>query len=304
MVRATWQLFCEVRWLSAVREYTHLGLYICTYRPLLHSALFVFTAPTAGRVRKFKGCLAQTDRVFSGAVKVVEEEEEEEARDKGAIWPQQRDSQTNINCTRSWGSEYLLGLLLSIARCVYCKDVTHTEQWEHWILGSVEPNERLCRPAPTFVRLCVCMSVVLACVCVCARTFFRDGSSRNTFLSQTVVCSSQDIFFAMHDSHYLQKWIHAHFKLQIRGVRGVCAVQPSEPQTKRREQRFIKSTLSLQSVPFIGCEDSSRLRCGSCSEMTWLWAIFPFWRNNSHTSKSRTKLWAEIILKKCYIHIL
>lgn len=194
MVRATWQQFCEVRWLSAVREYTHLGLYICTYRPLLHSALFVFTAPTAGRVRKFKGCLAQTDRVFSGAVKVVEEEEEEEARDKGAIWPQQQDSQTNINCTRSWGSEYLLGLLLSIARCVYCKDVTHTEQWEHWILGSVEPNERLCRPAPTFVRLCVCMSVVLACVCVCARACFRDGSSRNTFLSQTVVCSSQDIF--------------------------------------------------------------------------------------------------------------
>lgn len=118
-----------MRWLTAVREYTHLGLYICTYRPLLHSALFVFTAPTTGRIRKFKACLAQKDPVFSGAVKVVEEEEEEEeeARDRGAIWPQQRDSQTNINYTRSWGSEYLLGLLLGIARCVYRKDVKHTE---------------------------------------------------------------------------------------------------------------------------------------------------------------------------------
>lgn len=113
-----------MRWLSAVREYTHLGFYICAYRPLLHSALFVFTAPTAGRIRELKTCLAQKERVFSGAVKVAEEEEEEEeARDRGAIWPQQRDSQTNINYTRSWGSEYLLAL----APCVYCIDVKHSE---------------------------------------------------------------------------------------------------------------------------------------------------------------------------------
>lgn len=55
---------------------------------------------------------------------------------------------------------------------------------------------------------------------------------------------------------------------------------------RREEQRFIKSTLSLQSVPFIGCEDSSSLRCGRWSGMTCLWAMFSFSRNDCHTTQS------------------
>lgn len=57
---------------SGERESTPTPASAAALIALLHSALFVFTAPAAGRTRRVE---AVERRVFSGAVKVAEEEE-------------------------------------------------------------------------------------------------------------------------------------------------------------------------------------------------------------------------------------
>lgn len=158
LVRKTCRQLCEAQWLSAVWECTHPGLYICTYHPLLHFSFWplqLLGGPVS--LELF------SDRVFS--VKVVEEEEE--ARDTGATWPQQRDSQTNINYTRSWGSEYLLGLLVHMEPCVCSKGVKHSGGRGDGILGSAQLN-----PATLHASTNVCAPF---CVRVCALFFFFLG---------------------------------------------------------------------------------------------------------------------------------